>query len=286
VGVADRWKDWEEPQQQGGVRFKAPRLTSAVRLLLIINVAVFLLLWLVPLILSSETATQSCIDVFGLYPVDWAAPYLPIWQFLTYGFLHDPGSPSHLFWNMLLLYFFGTMLEEVLGHRRFLTAYGIGLFVGAGLHCLGFMLSWVGHSAVVGASGAILCVTVACAVFHPNRSVLVFFIPVTLKVLVGCLVFFDIFWVVKGMGGEQTGTAHLVHLGGAAFGFFGARRGWLQKDLFARFQARRAIRVEEKRRDDEGVVDGLLQKISEEGLGSLSEKEKTALKRASERSKG
>ena len=115
---------------------------------------------------------------------------------------------------------------------------------------------------------------------------LFFFIPLSLKVLVSCLVAFDIYWAVEGLSGAETGTAHWIHLGGAAFGFFGARSGWLQRDHFARFQARRAIQRAEQGAKEAEVVDKLLDKISKEGLGSLSEKEKDALKRASARKNG
>ena len=102
-----------------------------------------------------------------------------------------------------------------------------------------------------------------------------------MKVIAIGLVIFDVYGVIEG----PNGTAHWIHLGGAAFGFFGTKLGWVQWDPLARFQARRAIRNEEKKRGDEEVVDRLLEKISREGLGSLSEKEKTALKRASGRTK-
>ena len=285
MGVADRWKDWDEPPQQGGVRFSAPRLTSAVKLLLLVNVGFFLALWLIPKFFGSgaEQAAAWAVSVFGLFPSEWSLPLIPIWQPLSYGLLHDPSSLGHLFWNMLLLYFFGTMLEEVLGMSRFLAAYAGGALAGAGLHLLAFGLGWVADKPAIGASGAILGVVVASAVYKPRATVLFFFIPLSLKVLVCCLVAFDIYWAVESAGGAQTGTAHWIHLGGAAFGFFGARLGWLQRDHFARFQARRAIQRAERSAQDAEVVDQLLDKISREGIGSLSEREKDRLKRASER---
>ena len=57
------------------------------------------------------------------------------------------------------------------------------------------------------------------------------------------------------------------------------------RDPLALLAARQAIKVEERRRGDEELVDQLLEKISQEGLGSLTEKEKAALKRASQRTK-
>jgi len=288
LGVADRWKDWDEPEQRGGVRFRAPRLTSAVRLLIFINLGFFLALWIIPKFFGAqaEEASRWTVSVFGLFPGDWSAPYLPVWQLVTYGVLHDPGSLGHLFWNMLLLYFFGTMLEGVLGKGRFIAAYVGGALAGATLHLIAASLGLVADKPAIGASGAILGVVVACAVYKPNATVLFFFIPLSLKVLVSCLVAFDIYWAVESAGGAVTGTAHWIHLGGAAFGFFGARAGWLQRDHFARFQARRAIHRAERSAKDAEVVDELLEKISREGIGSLSEREKDKLKRASARKKG
>ena len=128
MGVADRWKHWNEPERQGGVRFMAPRLTSAVRLLIFINLGFFLALWILPKFFGAhaDEATRWAVSVFGLYPGEWSSSYLPVWQFLTYGVLHDTSSLWHLFTNMLLLYFFGTMLEEILGKARFLAAYAGG----------------------------------------------------------------------------------------------------------------------------------------------------------------
>ncbi len=288
MGIADRWKDWDEPPQQGGVRFMAPRLTSAVRLLLFINLGFFLALWIIPKFFGghADEASRWAVSVFGLYPSEWSAPYLPVWQFLTYGVLHDPSSLGHLFWNMLLLYFFGTMLEGVLGKGRFLAAYAGGALAGAALHFIAFFIGLVVDKPAIGASGAILGVVVAAAVYKPRATVLFFFIPMSLKVLVSCLVAFDIYWAVEGASGADTGTAHWIHLGGAAFGFFGARAGWLQRDHFARFQAKRAVHQALRSAKDAAAVDKLLEKISKDGLGSLSEREKATLKRASGRKKG
>ena len=48
-------------------------------------------------------------------------------QIVTYMFLH--GGFMHIFWNMLILWMFGSILENYWGPKRFLTFYivcGIG----------------------------------------------------------------------------------------------------------------------------------------------------------------
>ena len=183
MGVADRWKDWDEPPQQGGVRFSAPRLVGAVKALMAVNGAVFLLTWLGPRIFSSDpTAAREWIHAtFGLAPYAWGFPLFEVWQLLSYGFIH--GGLGHLFWNMVQLYFFGTMLEGILGSRRFYVAYFGGLLCGAVLHCAAFGLDGVESVPTVGASGAVLGVVVAAATLRPNQTVLLFFFPLSLKVL-------------------------------------------------------------------------------------------------------
>ena len=57
------------------------------------------------------------------------------------------------------------------------------------------------------------------------------------------------------------------------------------RDPLALLSARTAIRAEEKRSADVELVDSLLEKISSEGISSLTEREKAALKRASQRRK-
>ena len=104
----------------GGLHF--PRMTPVTKRLLIANFAVFLLFIV---ILGRSGGGGGMGDALfmhlALYPADWfhLPLVLPFWQLVTYGFLHDLGSIGHIGFNMLGLYFFGTLLEGVVGSRRF-----------------------------------------------------------------------------------------------------------------------------------------------------------------------
>ena len=91
-------------------------ITPVVRNLLIINVVIYLLQGLSPMI----------VNWFALHPI--LGPSFRPHQFVTYMFLH--GGFGHLFSNMLGLFFFGPLLEQqVLGTKRFVIFYfvtGIG----------------------------------------------------------------------------------------------------------------------------------------------------------------
>jgi membrane associated rhomboid family serine protease len=76
-------------------------------------------------------------DLFGLHY--WKSPLYRPWQLLTHMFMH--GSPydvnltiSHLFFNMLGLWMFGSVLENIWGSKRFLMFYLICGFGAAACH--------------------------------------------------------------------------------------------------------------------------------------------------------
>ena len=70
-----------------------------------------------------------------------------IWQLVTYMFLH--GDIWHLFFNMLIIWMFGSTLEQVWGQKRFLQYY---FLCGLGGAVFSFIFSF--NSLVIGASGA------------------------------------------------------------------------------------------------------------------------------------
>src|SRR5690554_1701020 len=133
-------------------------LPTVTKNLLIING----IIWLAQFVLLR----RSDIDLtqfFGLhFP---ASDYFRIYQLVTYMFLHDPFSISHVFFNMFALFMFGRTLEQVWGPKRFLTYYMV-TGIGAGLIQLLVlyiriqavippeMFSMV-NSVTVGASGAV-----------------------------------------------------------------------------------------------------------------------------------
>ena len=59
----------------------------------------------------------------------WSSSAFKPWQFITYMFLHDTSSISHIFFNMFGLWMFGVVLERVWGGKKFLLFY---LFTGVG----------------------------------------------------------------------------------------------------------------------------------------------------------
>jgi membrane associated rhomboid family serine protease len=204
-----------------------PPFTYAVKWLVIINCAVFLVM-----LLASGLNIVSFQDVFltlGITPRlvlhGW------IWQLMTYSFIH--AGLWHLLFNMLTLWMFGSQFEMDWGRKQFLEFYFFCV-VGAALTSIvvgyGALAVYQGYPAplvrsiagltitpTVGASGAIFGILLAYGIIYGNREILLWFVlPVKAKYLVAAFIFI----ALVGALGEAGGVANFAHLGGAFFGWF------------------------------------------------------------------
>lgn len=208
-----------------------------------------------------------------------------VWRLLTALVLHDARGAGHLVVNMLMLFFFGREVEQRLGRRR----YGL-LLLGAGLAgtLLLTLLGALGGQPIraLGASGAVYGVLAWLATRDPRRTMLFFgLLPMPLWVLVGVLMIGGDGYAVMTQGLDA--LASVGHLAGAGVGFATARRGGLA--LGTRVARPRAVRAAPRppaasdTRVDRERLDALLAKISAEGLGALSDEERSFLEEASRR---
>jgi membrane associated rhomboid family serine protease len=129
------------------------------------------------------------------------------WTIISSMFLH--ASPSHLFFNMLVLFFFGPLLERKIGSVQFLIVY----FCAGIVAILGHMI--VSPSPVLGASGAIYGVFACLAILEPELRVYVYFFPMKIIQALALFAFIDII-----MMGSNDMIAHAAHLFGLLFGLF------------------------------------------------------------------
>jgi membrane associated rhomboid family serine protease len=266
----------------GGPQLALPALTPLTRLLLLVNAGVFAASFLL-FLAGVWTWPERLLGLSAGLWADWF-PFPPVWQIVTYGFLHSVQDPMHVLWNLLLLYFFGTMLEGLIGSRRFGVLYGAAMVCGALAHLLASALLGGTAGIALGASGAVLGVVVAAAALRPQAQVLVLFIPVRLWFLAAMIVGLDLFAVlVSFKTGVGDGLAHWVHLGGAAWGFVAVRKGWIHLDPLQGLGLRRERSQGRRRRADEERMDRLLEKIHDEGMASLTRSEREFLKRVSSR---
>lgn len=136
------------------------------------------------------------------------------WQLLTYGFLH--GGFFHLFFNILALFMFGAVLEQVWGKKRF-TWFYLLCIVGAGVCQLavGWWMTSNGEPAypTLGASGGVLGLVLAFGMVFPNQKIMIFPIPFFIPAKVAVLLIGG-FALFAGFTGSMPGIAHFAHLGG------------------------------------------------------------------------
>ena len=183
-----------------GNRFQ--QTTPVVLNLIIINALVYLVQSLF------DGPDEKISRIIALFPYD--TPFFKPYQLVTHMFAH--GGFFHLFFNMFVLWMFGTLLERVWGPKRFFIFYFVcGLAAGVA-HLL------LENSPAVGASGAIMGLFAAYAYLFPNTELIIFPIPVPVKAkyAVAIMAAFDLFGGVYPSGSN---IAHFAHLGGLVMGF-------------------------------------------------------------------
>ena len=213
------------------------------------------------------------------------------WQLLTYQFMH--AGWLHLFFNGWVIYAFGRELESLLGGKKYLTLMLSSGAVGGVFQML-VALVWPQYfgGAVVGASACAFGLVAAFAMIFPDRELqllLFFVIPVTLRAKT--LLIASIVIAVAGIAFPFENVANAAHLGGMAMGWFFVRK-ILQGD-WSRLGG--ILRPAEKSRPpqpnktstenaessySEEQVNAILDKISAQGIQSLSRREREILESA------
>jgi membrane associated rhomboid family serine protease len=215
------------------------------------------------------------------------------WSIITYMFLHE--DFLHILFNMLWLFWLGSILHEYLGNKKVYTAYFLGGIFGGVFYMICYTIfpvfkTSISTSFALGASAGVLSVIVATATLLPNYSIrLLFFGDVRLKWLALGTVVLDMISIPSSNAG-----GHIAHLGGALFGFLYIKYlyqktiipSWLI-GLFVRKPKMKVhyrttyMKTSDKDTPSEEDINTILDKISKTGYDSLSKKEKETLFKAS-----
>lgn len=236
------------------------QIPPATKILLIINVALFLL----TMLLAGKGINLEIL-LGAFFP---GSPNFHFYQVITHMFMH--GGWAHILFNMIALWSFGSAMEITLGTKRFAWFYfvcGIGAFIlfnvvnyieihqlitaltpqGTDIENLFHLakrnidgsfvndiegVRFAGNpeqvqslfqslvTPMVGASGAIFGLLVGFAMLYPDAKIMLLFPPIPIK----AKYMMPILIVVElylGMGAYQgDNVAHFAHLGGAVIGFF------------------------------------------------------------------
>ncbi len=269
------------------MRFRQPRRSAfgnyAVPAIIFLNVVVYLMQGMSGSVIVYGHKMDAITANFGLFP-QLVVLQKHFWLLLTYMFVH--GGFFHLVLNMWGIYLFGSMLEDRIGSGRFLAMYLISGVLG-GLCWLIFNLHL--DAPAIGASGALFGVMMAAAMMFPDAMIMLLIPPVPLKLKTFVIVFaaVEVFSIYDG-----SNVAHLAHLGGFIGGyvfmkiFYGSEVwdifGFVWRLFTPGNPSRRAAKSWTFTTTSTNELDRLLDKISSNGINSLSEEELETLRRARE----
>lgn len=279
-------------------------LPKVLQILLLANAAVFVIAFLgrgVEIDLGPGYGSLTdYIKYFGAF-----VPRVPLelWRYVTYMFIHV--DFMHFFFNMLMLWMFGSEVAEWMGTRHFVSMY---FFCGIFAALFSFFMCLLGltNNPIIGASGALMGIFVAYYKFFPERMLLMFFIiPMKIKHAMWVMIALDIFFANSG-----DMIAHFAHLGGVVAGFLymalyqNSSNGSLLSGfsrLFSRkaekFSGRSSGRSSDENDtaepevlegevfyvDEQKRMDDILRKVEREGIQSLTESEREFLLRAGDK---
>ena len=249
-------------------------ITKGVKLLLILNIIVFLLVEI------SGMQFELFYSNFGLVPAKVWSSFM-IWQPITYLFLH--GGFIHLLFNMFVLWMFGKDLENQWGYIPFLKYY-FACGIGAGIATSIF--GWGSFTPVIGASGAIYGLLLAYGLTYPNRLVYLYGIfPIKVKFMVigmGVIAFF------ASMTSTNSTVSHITHIAGMAVGLIYLQSKLNFKNLKLWLIDRKIhslnVKISKRENSDHQLqkrVDKILEKLNTEGWDGLTEAEQKVLHTAS-----
>jgi len=300
MGIYDR--DYIRDQPQSGIF--GGGMTPVVKYLLVINVTVFL----IQLFSTGQTESKSALDTWLALNTDKVLGG-QVWRIITHAFCHDVGSFFHIVFNMFGLFMFGREMERKYGSREFLGFYLVAILVSAVFYMAigelvppeifvlpnGQEIETIRYG--LGASGAVIGVLVLYGINYPKREILLWFVlRVQIRWVIVAIIVLDLVPALFALAGKSldTGVAHTAHLGGVAFAFAywksgvrlrklipgGNRTGSSGKGNPKPKKSKLTTDGRSKAEIDK-QVDELLQKISDYGIHSLTDKERKFLDKAS-----
>jgi len=295
------WKD---------VKYQLSRGTRLNQLMLV-NVMVFIVVLLVRIGFNiAYGATQNSFFSFTELLSFHSEPIYLVkhpWILITHMFLHV--GVWHLIWNMLMLYWFGNIVGDLIGNKAILPLYIFSGLIGAlAIFIFSRLFSYPSATVVAyGASAAVMGFILGATIIAPDYLMhLLLLGPVKLKYIALVVIFLDL----VGLAENSNTGGHIGHLGGALGGvvfIWWLRNGYSLPDWsFKKSPAeiipmRKTVKVpsakgnEHKSRTDknpsrltkesdpelkENEIDRILDKIRNHGISSLTSEERNTLDQA------
>ena len=267
--------------------------------IILINIIVFVSMSIIEVFLSLSGlgSISSAILNKLMLPADLKTFILQPWSLITYFFLHM--NFMHILWNMLFLYWFGKIVNDNIGNNAVISLYVLGgiiggLFYMAIYNIIPFYSDRLSDSLMLGASAGVFSIVVGSATLLPNYTFYLLLLgPVRIKYIA---LFYVLLSFIDVTGNNAGGE--IAHLGGAFIGYLYIRQlqngvnmgeglikilNFFNKEKAIKFQTK-SSKIEDENEDiSQDEIDKILDKISDSGYSSLSNKEKEKLFNASKK---
>ncbi|MEY4877304.1 MAG: hypothetical protein RL708_2454 [Bacteroidota bacterium] len=264
---------------------------GTLTILIAIMVCIFVGLNVLPMLLGLGNQTDNFIQNYLAFPASFSRFIYHPWTIITYAFLH--ASPFHILFNMFAFYFFGDVLQSMIGRKHILPVFIWGSIAGAIFFMFGYNLfplfkESLPFANIVGASAGVMAVVIAATTITPNLPIgFLIWRELELKYVALIFVLIDL---VSMAGGNAGG--HIAHLGGALMGYLYIKQlqngfdfsKWFRFD-FSKLKNKKKFKVhrnDEKsaapKKTTETELNRILEKISASGYESLTKGEKDFLK--------
>jgi len=289
---------------------------NALTMLIAINLVVFVFLAFVKVIYYFSEGSDGTLSFESNFfhwltlPASFNAFLSRPWTLVTHMFVHDMTNVWHILGNMLWLWAFGYILQDLSGNRKIIPVFIYGALAGAIAYMLSFnfipaLKDHLPTAQAYGASAGIMAIAIAATTLAPNYRIFTMLnggIPIWVVTVLYMII--DLATIPEANPG-----GHIAHIAGGLMGFgFTAllRRGhdwseWMnnfydwvsnlfdpdkpKKGRSVKSQLFYKATVEPFRKTStitQQKIDEILDKINQKGYHTLSEDEKEILKRASQ----
>ena len=253
---------------------------SLVEKIIVLNIVIYI----IPFILNTFLFLFNVknLDVLSWFTIDadFSKLIFKPWSFITYGFLH--GSFSHIFWNMIILYYFGKILNNLFGDKLLKKLYLSGIVAGGLTYVISYNVFPVFRgveSVMIGASAGVMSVLFYLASYSPQMGIRIFFFDIKIIYIALFLFFYDIIQIPLNNSG-----GHIAHIGGAIWGYYYCISNNKGEDftqsifnIFKTTKKKNTKASQNNNNFDQKKIDSILDKISDSGYDSLTKKEKEYL---------
>ena len=248
--------------------------------IIFLNIAIYLAPFLINTILFLFNIKNIDLIKWFTIDADFGQLIFKPWSIITYGFLH--GSFSHIFWNMIILYYFGKILNNLFGDKLLKKLYLSGIVAGGLTYVISYNVFPVFRgveSVMIGASAGVMSVLFYLASYSPQMGIRIFFFDIKIIYIALFLFFYDIIQIPLNNSG-----GHIAHIGGAIWGYYYCISNNKGEDftqsIFNIFKTTKKKNTKASHNNnnfDQKKIDSILDKISDSGYDSLTKKEKEYL---------